>query len=317
MNGQEVLVTGGAGFIGSHLVDRLAGEGFSVVVLDNLWTGHLDNIRAQLESSRVRFVKGDVRDYSTLRDLSEGMGAVFHLAGIANVSWSIQNPGATHEVNATGTLNVLRAGVEAGVAKVIFASSSAVYGNPLKLPIDEDHPVSPMSPYAASKAAAEGYARAFASSSGLSSICLRLFNVYGPRQAEGDSGGVIARFATMLAGGIPPVIYGDGEQRRDFVYVEDAVEGLMGAFRAEGGSGEAYNIGSGKAFSVNEVFTMLRHSLGKEGIQADYRPAQPGEIKESVADVKKAAELLGFKPAVSLEEGLRLTIQNVVARAGG
>ena len=189
-----------------------------------------------------------------LEILTEGMESVFHLAGIANVPYSIQNPGATHEVNATGTLNVLRASLEARVAKVIFASSCAVYGNPLKTPIAEDHPMNPMSPYAASKIAAEGYLRAFAGSFGLESVCLRLFNVYGPRQPEGDFGGVIAKFASMIAEGASPVIYGDGEQVRDFVYVEDVVEAFLRALNGLGGA-EVYNIGSGKAFSVKKSLT--------------------------------------------------------------
>jgi UDP-glucose 4-epimerase len=308
-------VTGGAGFIGSHLVDRLVAEGYDVVVLDNLSTGNLANIRGQLEGESVRFVRGDIRDYQTVRDVCEGVGSVFHLAAMASVPWSIENPSATHEVNATGTLNVLRAGVEASVGKVIFASSCAVYGNPLKVPIREDHPTNPMSPYAASKLAAEGYVRAFASGFVLDSVCLRLFNVYGPRQPKGDSGGVIPRFSTMLAEGISPVIYGDGEQRRDFVYVGDVVEALLKSLNRVGG-GEVYNIGTGKGFSVNEIFIMLQRRLGKAGIRADYLPAKPGEIKVSIADIKKATAQLGFKPTVSLEEGLVLTLQEPAVYAG-
>jgi UDP-glucose 4-epimerase len=315
LRGQEVLVTGGAGFIGSHLVDRLVVEGYDVVVLDNLSTGNLENIGGNLDTERVRFVKGDIRDYQTVRDVCEGMGMVFHLAGIANVAWSTQNPSATHEVNATGTLNVLRASLEARVAKVIFASSCAVYGNPLKIPIEEDHPTNPMSPYGASKLAAEGYVRAFASAFGLESVCLRLFNVYGPRQHEGDSSGVIARFSKMFVKGISPKIYGDGEQRRDFVFVQDVVEAFLRAL--EGGrNAEAYNIGSGRAFSVNEIFNILRCGLGKEEIQADYVPARSGEIRVSIADIKKATAELGFRPMVSLEEGLRLTLQERTIYAG-
>jgi UDP-glucose 4-epimerase len=312
----QVLVTGGAGFIGSHLVDRLVAEGFDVLVLDNLWTGNLDNIRGPLEGKRVRFVNGDIRDYQIVRDVMGGIGAVFHLAGITSVLGSIQNPAATHEVNATGTLNILRAGIEAKVTKVIFASSCAVYGDPLRLPIGEDHPTNPMSPYAASKLAAESYVRAFASTFGLKSVCLRFFNVYGPRQSQGDSSGVIPKFAKMLAENMPPVIFGDGEQQRDFVFVGDVVEALIKALNADEGVDETYNIGGGKAFSVNEIFNILRHRLGKDGIQADHVPAKPGEIRSSVADIKKATEQLRFKPTVAFDDGIGLTFQERAVYAG-
>jgi UDP-glucose 4-epimerase len=304
----QVLVTGGAGFIGSHLVDRLVDDGFDVLILDNLWSGSLDNVRTQLQGKSVRFVKGDIRDYQTVRNVTEGNTAVFHLAGVTSVLWSIQNPAETHEVNATGTLNILRASVEAKVTKLIFASSCAVYGDPSRLPIGEEHPTNPMSPYAASKLAAEGYVNVFAKTFGLESTCLRFFNVYGPRQPGGDSGGVIPRFALRLSEGISPTIYGDGEQQRDFVFVEDVVEALVRAFKAVGGPGEVYNIGSGKAFTVNKVFSIIRHRLGKDGIQADHIPAKPGEIRGSVADIRKATAAFGFKPTVSLENGIELTL---------
>jgi UDP-glucose 4-epimerase len=306
--GREVLVTGGAGFIGSHLVGRLVAEGFNVAVFDSLRTGNLDNIRRPLKESKVRFIRGDIRDYQSIREASEGADTVFHLAGVANVSWSVQNPGPTHEVNATGTLNVLRASVEARVANVIFASSCAVYGNTSGVPLVEEGPTDPVSPYAASKLAAESYLRAFAKTYGLRSTCLRLFNVYGPLQTEGDSGGVIPKFAAALREGLAPVIFGDGEQQRDFVYVGDVVNAFLRALN-DGGKTEVYNIGSGNASSINGLFKTLQGILGKEGIQPDYLPASGGDLRMSLASIRKARAELGFEPTVSLEEGLRLTVQ--------
>jgi UDP-glucose 4-epimerase len=315
LTGRDVLVTGGAGFIGSHLVDRLVAEGYFVVVLDDLSTGRLDNINEHIADNRIRFVKGDIRNYHTVIEAVEGVNMVIHLAGMADVAWSVQNPGATHEINVTGTLNVLRACVDAKVSKLVFASSCAVYGNPVALPIGENHPLNPVSPYAASKLAAEAYVQAFSSDSALGTTCLRLFNVYGARQQVGKSSGVIARFAAQLAEGVSPTIYGDGEQQRDFVYVENVVDAFLGALRAVG-EPEIYNIGSGKAFSINQVFTSLRRLIGKERIQPTYLPRRLGDVRTSVADIRKASTQLDFKPAVTLDEGLRLVLEGRVVLAG-
>lgn len=286
-----------------------------MVILDNLSTGHLESIRTQLHSKQAHFVNGDIRDHATVMQACQGVRCVFHLAAVANVRWSIQNPDETHQINATGTLNVLRACLEARVPNVIFASSCAVYGSQEKLPIEEKRSLSPSSPYAASKVAAEAYVQAFASSFGLESTILRLFNVYGQRQAQRENSGVIANIARMLFAGTPPVVYGDGEQRRDFIYVEDVVGAFVNVLKAQGRAEGIYNIGTGNGHSVNEVLEVLRRLLGKEEIQANHLTQQPGEVRDSVADIRRAKARFGFKAVYSLEEGLGLTFQEAIDRA--
>lgn len=308
---KKVLVTGGAGFIGSHLVDRLIKEGFEVTVLDNLSTGRIDNIRRHFGKACFSFIKGDVREKRVISKAFKDFDVVFHLAAITSVPFSVKFPKVTCEVNADGTRNILEACLENNVDKFVFASSCAVYGEPKYLPIDESHPTKPLSPYAESKFEAENICRVFHKKYGLKTVILRLFNVYGPRMSGGQYGGVIKRFIGRLRVGKPPVIYGDGEQTRDFVHVEDVVEAIMSAFKNSDASGKVFNIGSGTAVTINQLANMLMDVISVNGIKPIYRKSRPNDIRHSCADIRLAKVTLGFGPKTSLKEGLaRVLMEN-------
>lgn len=303
----RVLVTGGAGFIGSHVVDRLLEEGHGVVVLDNLFTGDLQNLKPHASKPSFRFVRGDVRDVRAVKEVVTGVDAVIHEAAITSVQFSLEKPSLTKEVNVGGTLNLLDACLRAGVKSFVFASSCAVYGAPSKLPISEKEELKPLSPYGESKVEAEELCRTFYEDHGLKTIRLRYFNVYGPRQVAGEYAGVMVKFLERLRRGQPPIIFGDGEQTRDFVYVGDVVEATLLALD-KGGAGEVYNIGTGEATSINQLCNLFLRALGKLDLKPIYVKARPGEIRHSRADVTKARGELGFKPKVSLEEGIKKLI---------
>ncbi|TET65018.1 SDR family NAD(P)-dependent oxidoreductase, partial [Candidatus Bathyarchaeota archaeon] len=253
----RVLVTGGAGFIGSHLVDELVKRGYAVSVIDDLSTGEVENLQCHLDGE-VKFFKGDIRDGQLVDELVGGVDAVIHLAAISSVSFSVENPVLTNDVNVNGTLNLLNACVNAGVQRFIFISSCAVYGEPCYLPVNEKHPVKPLSPYAASKVAAEEYCEVFRKGYGLDTVVLRLFNVYGSRQRKEDTySGVITRFAANLVYGKPLLIYGDGSQTRDFIHVDDVVEAVRLVLESGDVAGETFNVGSGKPTSINELAKLL------------------------------------------------------------
>lgn len=244
----KVLVTGGAGFIGSHLVDRLAKTRYEILVVDNLFIGKIENLLPHIAKGRIKFLRGDIRDKKFIYNLVKGgIDAIIHLAAIASVPYSIKNPVLTNDVNVDGTLNLLRASVKNNVEKFLFVSSCAVYGDPEYLPVDEKHPLHPLSPYAASKIVAEHYCRTFNKTYGLKTVILRPFNVYGSRQREEDSYcGVITTFMKNLIYGKSLTIYGDGEQTRDFIHVEDISEAFLLALKKEKISSETFNVGSGR-----------------------------------------------------------------------
>jgi UDP-N-acetylglucosamine/UDP-N-acetyl-alpha-D-glucosaminouronate 4-epimerase len=302
----RALVTGGAGFIGSNLCRRLVAEGFDVVALDDLSDGSLDNLE---DVQGVRFVSADLRDEAAVLDAARGCSAIFHQGAKRSVPRSMVEPGLTADVNAGGTLNVLLAAREAG-AVVVSASSSSVYGDQDEFPLRESMSLLPRSPYAASKLAAEVYCAGLWRSHGVPAVSLRYFNVYGPRQDRtSDYAAVIPRFIVACLTGTRPVIYGDGEQARDFTYVDDVVEANLLASRAgEDAFGKAFNIGSGHGpTSVNRLLEVIAASCG---VQPDpiHEPPRPGDVRRSDGDISLARRLLGFESRVDLAEGLHRTV---------
>lgn len=300
----SVLVTGGAGFIGSHLIDRLVEAGYAVRVIDNLSTGNLANIEGHLDGGRVDFVEGDIRDAGRVKKSVEGMGMVVHLAAVTSVPFSVEHPGLTYDVNAKGTLNLLRSCAEEGVGRFVFVSSCAVYGEPEFLPLKETHHVSPISPYAASKLAAEHSCLDFYEKRLLKSVILRLFNVYGLRQGLNDYSGVITRFFDRAKRGLPLIVYGDGLQTRDFVNVCDVVKAVLASVENDRALGEVFNIGSGRPISINALAKTVLELVGSD-LEVFHEQPRLDEIRDSYADISKAEKLLAYEPSVSLSEGLR------------
>ena len=297
------IVTGGAGFIGSHLCEGLFGEGHDVVVVDDLSSGRMERIEViRQEYPNTVFRKGSITDLAFLQDTFCGADGVFHQAAFVSVPGSIDDPLANHTVNMTGTLNVLIAARDAGVRKVVAASSAAIYGNRPGLPKREDDPVDPLSPYALAKLTGEYYGKLFTNLYGLPTVFLRYFNVYGPRQdPHSDYAAVIPKFIDRLSMGDAPLIFGDGEQTRDFVYVKDIVQANIKAM--ESGATGVFNVASGKETSVNELALILSKLFGFAG-KPEYAPERPGDVKRSMADISKAKEAFGFEPAYTLEKGL-------------
>lgn len=301
----KVLVTGGAGFIGSHLVDRLMNEGYEVVVLDNFSAGKIENVQRHLGDQSFHLIKGDVRNLEDVRKAVGDADAVFHLAAIVNVPLSIEDPLLVNDVNVRGTLNLLEVSLKENIEWFIYISSCAVYGEARYLPIKEEHPIMPLSPYAISKLAAEHYCKIFYRIHGLKTVCLRFFNVYGPRQSEGPYSGVITQFIDELRQGKPPIIYGDGEQTRDFVYVEDVVEASMLVLQGQRCVGEVINVGTGKPTTVNELANVLMELFRETSVKSEYTSPRAGDIQHSHADINKAKTMVGYKPSVTLKEGIR------------
>jgi nucleoside-diphosphate-sugar epimerase len=303
----RVLVTGGAGFIGSHLAEALAGLGAAVVVLDDLSGGS----RANLGSfGPVKFVEGSLLDERLVGQCVDGCRFVFHQAALGSVPRSVEQPRLYQEVNATGTLNVLEAARRAGVRRVVFAASSSAYGgNPV--PWVETMPALPRSPYAATKVAGEALLGAYAASYGLDAVSLRYFNIFGPRQnANSAYAAVIAAFAKALLRGERPVIYGDGGQSRDFTYVDNVVHANLLAARREAPlAGEVLNVGCGTRVSVNELARVVAGLLGRPELGPVYEPERAGDIRHSFADLTRTAERLGYRPIVGFESGLAATLE--------
>ncbi|RLE48627.1 MAG: hypothetical protein DRJ31_06840 [Candidatus Methanomethylicota archaeon] len=304
---KRALVTGGAGFIGSHLVKRLVKSGFDVRVLDNFHSGRKENLTEVID--RIELIKGDIRNYKTVEKSVKGVDAIFHLAALIDVQESLRKPKTYHEVNSTGTLNLLKAATKQKITKFIYTSTCAVYGNPIRLPIDENHPLNPLSPYAASKLSAENYCKAFSKSYGLKTTILRLFNVYGPNQNTSKYSGVILEFIKRIRRDKPPIIFGDGNQTRDFIYVEDVADFLIKALEIDANG--VFNIGTGKQTSINQLASTLLKITGKSHLKPIYEKPRPGDIKHSVADISKAVKTFHIKPKTSLEEGLKIMINSV------
>lgn len=302
----NLLVTGGAGFIGSHVVDLFLSKGFSVKVLDNLHSGSISNLSRSLSRPNFSFVKGDVRDLDLVKALVRGQDYVVHLAALVSVDEVASNPLLAHDVNVTGTLNLLEASRRFDVKAFVYASSCAVYGEAERLPIREDHPLSPKSIYGASKLAGEAFVKAYMENYGLRTFSLRLFNVYGPRMKSGPYAGVIYTFIEKALLDQPLTIYGDGEQTRDFVYVEDVAQACLLALQR--GKPGTYNIGSGSATSINKLAALVKELTGKANLDVNYANPRLGDIRFSCADVERARNDLSWSPRASLVEGLGRTI---------
>ena len=297
------LVTGGAGFIGSHISDRLLADGHRVRILDNFSTGKHENIQA---STDIEVIEGDVGNYDTVRTAMEQVDIVFHEAAIASVPETVGNPLASERVNYRGTLNILEAARHAGVKRVMFACSAAVYGDLPELPKQESMAVKPLSPYAVDKLASEQACQMYTYLYGLETVSLRYFNVFGPRQDPSSPySGVISIFSDYLGQGKQPTIYGDGEQTRDFVYVSDVVEANIKAATAPSAAGKAINIATGGKLSINALLKTIC-DLKDQPFEPQYKPGRQGDIKHSRADISAAKEYLDWEPVVAFEDGLRM-----------
>jgi nucleoside-diphosphate-sugar epimerase len=315
----KLLVTGGAGFIGSHLVRGLLARGDSVRVLDDYSSGKRENL-ADVEGD-VEIIEGDVRDPARARAACEGVEGILHEAAIGSVPLSIEDPARTHDVNVNGTLHLLIAARDLGISRFVFASSSSVYGDRPEPVKTEDLPLAPCSPYAASKLAAEAYTLVFSRVYGLQAVALRYFNIYGPHQDPGSMyAAVVPRFATSLLAGKAPTIFGDGGQTRDFTYVDDVVRANLLALECPREScGKAYNIAWGTATSVNELFRGLREEVGGAAAKLKplHGPPQKGDVRDSLASIQAARAGLGYVPTVGIEEGTRLTVEWYRSRRPG
>ncbi len=311
--GRACCVTGGAGFIGGHLVDALLSLDAAVTVIDDLSSGSLSHLapHLDLEPERARFVHGSILDPRSLADALAGASAVFHLAAICSVPRSIEQPDRTWAVNATGTLRVLHAAQAAGVRRFVLSASSSAYGNAAELPVRESMPPAPVSPYAASKLAAEHLVSAYAESFGLSGVSLRYFNVFGPRQAANTPyAGVIPAFASAVLAGRPPVIFGDGTQSRDFTYVGNVVfANLLAAASGATAAGAVLNIGTGERTRVLDLaHAVLKGLDAPADLRPEFRPARRGDVLHSLADISLAARTIGYRPVTPLNAGLEATL---------
>lgn len=301
----KYLVTGGGGFIGSHLTAALAASGKDeVVVFDNFSTGN----RTNLKDIRCTIVEGDLRNPAALDEAVKGVDTVFHHAALCSVAKSMEDPVTTHDVNATGTLNLLEACRKAGVRRVVFASSSSVYGDSEALPKQENHPVAPLSPYAVSKLIGEHYCQLYWKSFGLETVALRYFNVFGPRQyPNSEYAAVIPRFVSAILQGRTPEVYGDGSQTRDFTYVGDIVQANLAAASSKDAPGQIMNIACGGRFSLLDLLDNLRKMTNID-VKPILHPWRSGDVRHSQASIERAKEVLNFAPRVGFSEGLRETV---------
>jgi len=311
----QCLVTGGAGFIGSHLVDGLLAAGHAIRVFDNFSSGKRENL-SHLDG-RIELIEGDLRHPEEILRACKDVELVFHEAAVPSVPNSVERPLETHEANVTGTLNLLLAAVQQRCRRVIYAGSSSAYGDTEVSPKHEGLPPHPVSPYAVQKLAGEHYCRAFFACWGLETITLRYFNVFGPRQDPSSQyAAAIPAFITAILENRPPTVYGDGEQTRDFTYVENVVHGNLLAAGIPRASGQVVNLACGERITVNEVIARINRSLGKN-VRPTYADPRPGDVRHSCADVRLARELLGFDPHVSFDDGLARTIRSLQSRVDG
>lgn len=300
------LITGGAGFVGSHIATALVDAGARVRVVDNLSTGYLKNLR-HIES-KIDFIEGSVADAATLARALTDVEVVFHQAAIPSVPRSVDRPIESHEASVNATFALLLAARDRKVRRVVYAASSSAYGDQPELPKREDMRPAPLSPYAVGKLVGEYYGQVFTSVYGLETVSLRYFNVFGPRQDPGSQySGVISRFMSALLTGEQPIIYGDGGQSRDFTFVANVVDANMRAAESPKAVGQVMNIANGRQVTLNELLEIMKIVTGKSAAAARYEPARVGDVRHSLADISRARSLLGYEPRVALEEGLRLT----------
>ena len=303
LRGKNILVTGGAGFVGSHIVDRLSPNN-KVTVLDNLSSGSLSNLEKSRD--RVTFVKGDTLDKELLRDMVAEVEFIFHLAAnIGNIK-SIEDPYLNMDVNVKGTINLLEACLNSNIKRLVYSSSGAIFGEAKYLPIDEEHPLNPESPYGVSKLAAEKYCFAYWKVHGVPTVSLRYFNIYGSRQGKNEYANVISIFINRIKEGKPLTIFGDGNQTRDFVFVEDIVQANLLAATRPAAVGEIFNIGTGIGSSLKELIGILDELSGRKN-PVIYTDPRAGEVKHSRANIEKARKMLGYNPKITFKEGLPLT----------
>lgn len=307
------LVTGGAGFIGSHIVERLLKEGHSVRVLDNFSTGRRENLsfvnNYPLSPKRYTLIEGDIRNSDTCRKATEGVDFVLHQAALRSVPKSVNDPLGYNEVNVTGTLNLLLASRDFKVKRFVYASSSSLYGDTDILPEKESHLPQPISPYAASKLTGEYYCYVFSNIYNLETVCLRYFNVFGPRQSlESEYAVVVPKFITSMLNGKNPPVHGDGKQSRDFTYIDNVVEANLLSCKMPKACGEVFNIASGKAYTVLELLEHLNKILGT-CLKPEFGPPRPGDVRHTLASIQKAKKLLGFKVKVDFLQGLQKTVE--------
>jgi nucleoside-diphosphate-sugar epimerase len=301
------LVTGGAGFIGSHIASALAASGARVRIIDDLSTGYRENIDEI--GGDVDFIQGSVADEAALNRAIEDAELVFHEAAIPSVPRSVENPRQTHVASVDSTLSLLLAAKENNVRRIVYAASSSAYGDQPTLPKVETMLPEPLSPYAVAKLVGEHYCQVFTRVYGLETVSLRYFNVFGPRQDPSSQySGVISRFISALLGGETPVIYGDGEQSRDFTYIDNVVDANLKSAESAKAVGHVINIANGERISLNHLLTELQDLTGKTNVTAEYRPARAGDVKHSLADITRARDLLGFEPTIDLRQGLSLTM---------
>ena len=306
----RVLVTGAAGFIGSWTVEELVREGYYVVGVDDLSDGSLSRLNSVMGCRSFQFIKASVCDWETMMSICRDVDAVIHLAAKVSVEEAHLNPKLAFKVNVEGTLVLLEASRKGSVERFVYASSVAVYGEPRSLPVSEDHPLKPVNVYGATKAAAESLVHSYHTSYGLSTVALRYFNVYGPRMKRGYYAGVVAKFIERVLSNKPPVIFGDGNQTRDFIYVRDVVRANILALKSK--CTGAFNIGTGVQTSINRLCNMILKLMGREDLKPIYDKPRPGDVRFSQADIGRAVRELGWKPEYSLERGLRETISYYV-----
>ena len=302
------LVTGGAGFIGSHIAAALMAGGARVRVLDDLSTGHRENLEEI--GGDLDFIEGSVADEALLNKVLDGVEVVFHEAAIPSVPRSVEAPRQTHVASVDGTFSLLVAARDAGVRRVVYAASSSAYGDQPTLPKVEHMLPDPLSPYAVAKLVGEYYCQVFTRVYGLETVSLRYFNVFGPRQDPGSQySGVVSRFISALLSGERPVIYGDGEQSRDFTYIDNVVAANLSAATSTGASGKVINVANGQRITLNELLAELKDLTGKQDVTAEYREPRVGDVKHSLADITLARQFLGYQSKVELREGLQRTIE--------